>query len=1073
MSQSGTSKQPGGAQGDAGIGLVSFLTALGSGSVFFFLQLILFLLLRNHLDRIFKPKTYLTPLRERTLPPPEAFRHLIRELCRNDDRDVIEKCGLDAYFFLRYLRVLLVIFVPIACVTISVLVPLNYIGGRGREFNANQGVSGQVTGLDTFAWGNVNSHDTKRYWGHLIVSVLCVLWVLFVFSMEMRVYVTTRQTFLTSKAHRSEVAASTVLVRSIPEKWLREELLSDVFSIFPGGVRRVWLNRDLSSVMAKITLRDAIHHKLEAAETALIQDARRTETKRTKEATRKKLVRSAHPTFRQTDSRPTTGGCNTMARSTSRHALESRWPPGGGRKGPESRPLGHPRAALSLCLDGLTVSRLADLETAPSVPEARSPTRQERGGVLQTVAKAGNQVKKRAMTTNGFVPLPSLVEIPEHKESDWSEKPITMAKKPMATSPGAVVLHDSDRDYSPGTGSWWRLWESPPRHSNPDTVQHSNLSVTRLRRSRRSSFRYRSPYNDAHLTNWKRGLWKGFLRAKSRPTFRLPLLGQHWLPGLPLLSKSVDTIEWCRKELCRLNGEIAEDRRHFEGFPLLDSAFVQFNEQTAAYMACQSAVYCRPGHMTASIIDTSPNDVIWENIGIGYRESWVRAIAAAGMLALMISFWSVPVSWSGALSQVDSLIDTFDWLAFIRRVYPLRRFIQVIAGLLPAAMLATMLFLLPMFLDCLAMLKGVQTHSQKTQFIQKYYFIFLFIQVFLVVSIASFFTASVSQFASNVKSLERVADILDMLARNLPKAANYFYSYMLLQALSTSSATLLQAATLAEWYLVSPIFDATARQKWSRNTRLSPAKYGALFPVYTNFACISLIYCTISPLISIFAILTFGLFYIAQKYTALYVNTFDFDTGGKLYPRAINQTFTGLYTMELCVSGLFFTTRDANGRASCVPQGVIMLGLFMFTVVVQVTLSKSFSPLSSFLPTMLRLCDFENVPLVPTSDGNFAPTKAQGSQREHAQTMLSALHRDPLGEPATREQDSFQHGALRRREPIVWIPQDDLGIAEDEIRQTREFSSNIQIESFGAALDAMANVTYSRNPPDFSPSNDA
>ncbi|PCD21468.1 hypothetical protein AU210_016430 [Fusarium oxysporum f. sp. radicis-cucumerinum] len=826
--------------------------------------------------------------------------------------------------------------------------------------------------------------------------------------------------------------------------------------------------------MAKITLRDAIHQKLEAAETALIQAAKRMEMKRTEAAGRTKLTRSAHPTFRQTtDSRPTSGGCNVLARSASRHAFESPWLPDCGRQDPKSSPFDHRRTALTLRIDDLAVQRSTDLGTAPSVPEARSPARQGRGVVLQTAVKAGNQVKKRAMTTNGFVPLPSLAEIPEYTESHGPEKPFTVAKHPIATLPKAVLLHDSDRDYSPGAGSWWRLWESPRRHSTPETARHANLSAGRLRGSRRNSFRYRSAYNDDCLTNWKRGLWKDFLRARSRPTFRLPLFGQRWLPGLPLLSKSVDTIEWCRKELCRLNGEIAEDRRHSEGFPLLDSAFVQFNEQTAAYMSCQSAVYCRPGYMTTSIIETSPKDVIWENIGIGYRESWVRAIAATGILALMISLWSVPVSWSGALSQVDSLIDTYDWLAFIRQLYLLRRFIQAIAGLLPAAMLATMLFLLPIFLDCLAMLKGVQTHSQKTQFIQKYYFIFLFIQVFLVVSIASFFTASVSQFASNVKSLERVANILDMLARNLPKAANYFYSYMLLQALSTSSATLLQVATLAEWYLLSPVFDATARQKWSRNTRLSPAKYGALFPVYTNFACISLIYCTISPLISIFAILTFGLFWIAQKYTALYVSKFDFDTGGKLYPRAINQTFTGLYTMELCVSGLFFTTRDANGRASCVPQGVIMLALLVFTMIFQMTLNKSFTALSNVLPTMLlRLHDSEDASSLSTSGGNFAPTKVRGSQREHAQKMMSALHSDSFVQPESLDQASFQHGALRRREPITWIPQDDLGIAEDEIRQTRELSSNIQIESYGAALDAMANVTYSRNPPDFSPYND-
>ncbi|RSL45832.1 hypothetical protein CEP54_014119 [Fusarium duplospermum] len=44
-----SSKLPGGAQKDQGIGIVSFLTAVSSGSAIFAFQLLLFLLLRNKL----------------------------------------------------------------------------------------------------------------------------------------------------------------------------------------------------------------------------------------------------------------------------------------------------------------------------------------------------------------------------------------------------------------------------------------------------------------------------------------------------------------------------------------------------------------------------------------------------------------------------------------------------------------------------------------------------------------------------------------------------------------------------------------------------------------------------------------------------------------------------------------------------------------------------------------------------------------------------------------------------------------------------------------------------------------
>lgn len=59
----------------------------------------------------------------------------------------------------------------------------------------------------------------------------------------------------------------------------------------------------------------------------------------------------------------------------------------------------------------------------------------------------------------------------------------------------------------------------------------------------------------------------------------------------------------------------------------------------------------------------------------------------------------------------------------------------------------------------------------------------------------------------------------------------------------------------------------------------------------------------------IFNIITFSLFWLVYRYNTLYVTKFRFDTGGLLYPTAINQLFTGLYLMELCLIGLFSSSK--------------------------------------------------------------------------------------------------------------------------------------------------------------------
>ncbi|KAJ5624350.1 hypothetical protein N7510_000659 [Penicillium lagena] len=88
--------------------------------------------------------------------------------------------------------------------------------------------------------------------------------------------------------------------------------------------------------------------------------------------------------------------------------------------------------------------------------------------------------------------------------------------------------------------------------------------------------------------------------------------------------------------------------------------------------------------------------------------------------------------------------------------------------------------------------------------------------------------------------------------------------------------------------------DTTAWEKWARTTILIEIQWGTFFPFYTTSASIGPIYSVVAPLILIFNIVTFGLFWFVYRYNVLYVIKFRFDTIDLLFPRAINQLFTGL-----------------------------------------------------------------------------------------------------------------------------------------------------------------------------------
>jgi calcium permeable stress-gated cation channel len=1055
----------------------------------------------------------------------------------------------------------------------------------------------------------------------LVLAILVIIWVCGVFFTELRVYIKVRQDYLTSAEHRLRASATTVLVTAIPRKWLTTQALGGLYDVFPGGIRNIWINQRFDELLNKIQERDGVFAKLEAAETKLIRKAkkahRKQQEKEDKAAARKTKQKS--PTKEQRE-QIEDENAKRLAQSGGVTAGDPHHPPQNVDDiiGQESEVVGQQQESrgdenfkkntfgggLAAVGQGIGKGFGVVGKTGGAVI----------GGAFNVVGGIDNQLR----ATNGFMNNDDAAEEsydeygrfrdpnfvasygadvkdPERMErEDGAATPASsqgsVHSRPGMGLPGNNVRRVTYDEYG-GDGAndreatgkdWWKFWKPPSGgYATPiptgygdgdefpltrtDEMTPSSKEGQKL--SGKSSFLSKiipflhhdhttpTEYPLAYDPNYKEdavdAAWEKYLKKKDRPTHRLPIFGwtPGWLPGLPLLNKKVDTIYWCRGELARLNMEIEMDQKHPERFPLMSSAFIQFNHQLAAHMASQAVTHHIPRHMAPRTVEISPNDVLWDNMSISWLEAWIRLGGVIVFVIALVILFAFPVAWTASLAQISSLADKYSWLHWLNRIP--QKVLQAVAGVLPALVLTLLLAIVPPLFNHLAHLSGAQTGMQQQKYVQNFYFAFLFVQVFLVVSISGGAFAALS-------SAENITAIPDTLATQLPKAANYFFSYMILQALSTSSGTLLQLTTLIFWFVLPKLFDSTARKKWARNTNLPSVSWGTYFPVYTNFACIALIYSIVAPWIIVFAIITFTLLWIANRYNMLYVSRFQLDTGGLLYPTAINQTFTGLYVMELCLVGLFFLVQDAAGQPACVPQAIIMIVSIGLTALYQILLNISFAPLLSHLPVTIEdeavirdeafarmqarrfnLDDEQKAEEVVAPSGgldielstlnestsktnklsNFNPANmvqeagswavrsghALGSKvRGHdsgndshaedvarAQLMRKRRNRDIEAQqkianalyggytdeiedlmPAERDflvKNAFQHYALRARRPILWIPRDDIGVSDDEVKRTREFAdSNIWITNVGAALDGKFRAVYGRNPPDFS-----
>jgi hypothetical protein len=137
----------------------------------------------------------------------------------------------------------------------------------------------------------------------------------------------------------------------------------------------------------------------------------------------------------------------------------------------------------------------------------------------------------------------------------------------------------------------------------------------------------------------------------------------------------------------------------------------------------------------------------------------------------------------------------------------------------------------------------------------------------------------------------------------------------------------------------------------------------------------------------LFMLITFSLFWVVIKNNLLYcVRTGPVDGGGLFFPSAVNQMFTGLYFMEVCLVGLFFLVRDVQDKVACAAQGIIMAVVLVLTVLYQIWIMNHLGPLFKYAPVRL---DVESKALLE----NYEEERRTGSGK--TEETLEATGVDP------------------------------------------------------------------------------
>lgn len=615
-----------------------------------------------------QPRSFLIPLKSRIKPPPiNPFRWIYTVFKIKEDPEVLYKAGMDAYFFLRYLSMNLKIFTPALCLILPILIPLNYNGGS--DDHTIDGQQFDVKGMDRLAWANVSPSNTDRYWAHCILAVILIIWVCYVFHQELMHYVVKRQGYLTSSAHRLKASSTTVLVTDIPKELCTTESLEELYHDFPGGIRRIWLNRDFGDLLKKDRDRRAHEEVLEKAETNMLRKVAKQHRKLQKSGLR--------------DSSANTNGGNRELPETEMH-----------------------------CSGQAMVS-------------------------------------------------PALVE---------------------------------------------EIRAMSPKAASERCLQYDQET---------------------------KAAWTHYLTPNQRPKMRVCNPKHSWVWKIPVVSRifstRVDTIYHSRRELARLNDEVESESQTLDSYKKNGSAFIQFNTQKAAHLACQAVTDINPRKMTSRSVEVSPADINWPSLSLTWKARYIHRVIFFVLFILAILVFGVISVVLGSLFSLSTFGANVSWLSFIKRHEWLSSFIQ---GTLPPIIQVIILSgPLPIVLRAMTnKTRGALTESEGERSLQLWYFVFLLIELFILPTLSS------GLFPTLETIIDDPSQAFTILTKNLPTASNYYFSFLIVQALSISASSITQTIRLFNFYVLGGTNtpdSVFAKLSFTNRTRI-----GSNIPWYTTFAVI-------------------------------------------------------------------------------------------------------------------------------------------------------------------------------------------------------------------------------------------
>jgi hypothetical protein len=348
------------------------------------------------------------------------------------------------------------------------------------------------------------------------------------------------------------------------------------------------------------------------------------------------------------------------------------------------------------------------------------------------------------------------------------------------------------------------------------------------------------------------------------------------------------------------------------------TGFVTFLDLTSVTCAASAPLTSKPQILDVSVAP-EPRDVIWANAHVSDKSRARSERFVNFILSLGVFFWIFPLAAIQAFAKAEFIarIPGMEWIL----TYDGGSVTSFVNGYLPVVALLCLILILPVIFQLVALkYERRKTHSDVHRSMLSRYFYYQLVNIYISVTAGSL-------WRSLAEILDHPSSLFQLLGKSLPSMVGYFVALLVTKVLAGLPIVFLRIGALSRMLFLRAI---TSRDKLTQREldeiyRPENVQYGWEFPSQLLVIVIVFTYAVICPVILPVGMLYFVGSLIVYKKQVLYVYQPVYESGGAMFPSALQRTLFGLVCGQMTLIGYLIS-------AGCYYQPIFSLPLPVATI---------------------------------------------------------------------------------------------------------------------------------------------